>query len=129
MSAFLDGHAPEVENVGHKGDTLLGQVHDSSPDRAVITDKVADVSQKFVELQQKLRAQEEVLAGKIKDTDEFNAKIDDLEACVRDGREKLSAVGPVSTDPATVEKQLKLVQVRAVFSSLNYKVQVCPIST
>ena len=122
MSALLDGHAPEVEKVGHKGDTLLEKVYDSSPDRAVITDKVADVSQKFVELQQKLRAQEEALAGKIKDTDEFNAKIDDMEACVRDGREKLAAVGPVSTDPATVEKQLKLVQVRPLFSSLDNKV-------
>lgn len=90
---------------------MLEQVHDSSPDREVITGKVADVSQKFVELQQKLKAQEEALASKIKDTDEFNAKINDLEGCVEDAREKLAAVGPISTDPTAVEKQLKLVQV------------------
>ena len=100
-----------MQNVGHKGDSLLGQVHESSPDRTVITDKVAHVSRKFVELQQKLKAQEEALASKIKDTDEFNSKVDDLEACIQDVREKLAAVGPVSTDPAAVEKQLDLIQV------------------
>lgn len=111
LSAVLDGHEPEVQNVGHKGESLLQQVHDSSPDHAVVTGKVADVSQKFQELQQKLKAQEEALASKIKDTDDFNAKVDELEGCVQDAREKLAAVGPVSTDPTAVEKQLELVRV------------------
>ena len=111
LSARLDDHAPEVEKVGHKGDNLLGKVHDSSPDRAVITDKVADVSQKYVVLQQRLKAQEESLANKIKDTDEFNAKIDDLGACVKNVRNELASLGPISTDPSAVEKQLQLVQV------------------
>lgn len=79
----------------------------------MITGKVADVSQKYEELQQKLRAQEEALASKIKDTDEFNAKVDDVEACIQDAREKLAAVGPVSTDPTAVERQLNLIQVGA----------------
>ncbi|KAL9979901.1 hypothetical protein ACROYT_G008418 [Oculina patagonica] len=79
LSAVLDDHAPEVQNVGHKGESLLQQVHDSSPDHAVVTGKVADVSQKFQELQQKLKAQEEALASKIKDTDDFNAKVDELD--------------------------------------------------
>lgn len=111
LSAVLDDHAPEVKNVGHKGESLLQQVHDSSPDHAVVTGKVADVSQKFQELQQKLRAQEEALSSKIKDTDDFNAKVDELDTCIQDAREKLAAVGPVSTDPTAVEKQLDLVRV------------------
>jgi len=111
LTAVLDDHAPEVQNVGHKGESLLQQVHDSSPDHAVVTGKVADVSQKFQELQQKLKAQEEALSNKIKDTDDFNAKVDDLDACIQDAREKLAAVGPVSTDPTAVEKQLDLVRV------------------
>lgn len=120
LSAVLDGHAPEVQNVGHKGESLLQQVHDSSPDHAVVTGKVADVSQKFQELQQKLKVQEEALASKIKDTDDFNAKVDELEGCIQDTREKLAAVGPVSTDPTAVEKQLELVQV-------SNKLQECQI--
>lgn len=111
LSAVLDDHAPEVQNVGHKGESLLQQVHDSSPDHAVVTGKVADVSQKFQELQQKLKAQEEALSNKIKDTDDFNAKVDELDNCIQDAREKLAAVGPVSTDPTAVEKQLDLVRV------------------
>ena len=111
LTAVLDDHAPEVQNVGHKGESLLQQVHDSSPDHAVVTGKVADVSQKFQELQQKLRAQEEALSNKIKDTDDFNAKVDELDTCIQDAREKLAAVGPVSTDPTAVEKQLDLVRV------------------
>lgn len=86
-------------------------MHDSSPDHAVVTGKVADVSQKFDELQQKLRAQEEALTSKIKDTDDFNAKVGELEGSIQDAREKLAAVGPVSTDPTAVEKQLELVRV------------------
>ena len=97
--------------MGQKGESLLEKVHDSSPDHAVVTGKVADVSQKFQELQEKLRAQEEALASKIKDTDDFNAKVDDLEGCIQDARAKLAAVGPVSTDPTAVEKQLELVRV------------------
>lgn len=100
-----------MEKVGHKGDHLLGKVHDSSPDRAVITGKVADVSQKYAELQQKLKDQEQALANKIKDTDEFNAKVDDLEECVKDVRNDVASLGPISTDPTAVEKQLQLVQV------------------
>lgn len=90
---------------------MLQQVHDSSPDHAVVTDKVADVSQKFQELQQKLKLQEEALSNKIKNTDDFNAKVDELDTCIQDAREKLTAVGPVSTDPTAVEKQLDLVRV------------------
>ena len=90
---------------------MLQQVHDSSPDHAVVTGKVADVSQKFQELQQKLKAQEEALSNKIKDTDDFNAKVDELDTCIQDAREKLAAFGPVSTDPTAVEKQLDLVRV------------------
>ena len=100
-----------MQNVGHKGDSLLQQVHDSSPDHALVSGKVARVSQKFEELQQKLRSQEEALANKIKDTDDFNAKVDELEGCIQDAREKLAVVGPVSTDPTAVEKQLDLVRV------------------
>jgi len=111
LTAVLDDHAPEVQNVSHKGESLLQQVHDSSPDHAVVTGKVADVWQKFQELQQKLRAQEEALSNKIKDTDDFNAKVDELDTCIQDAREKLAAVGPVSTDPTAVEKQLDLVRV------------------
>ncbi|XP_066018383.1 microtubule-actin cross-linking factor 1-like [Pocillopora verrucosa] len=110
LSSVLDDHAPEVQNVGHKGKTLLQQVHDSSPDHAVVTSKVAHVSQKFGELQQKLKAQEEALTSKIRDTDNFNAKVEELDGCIQDTREKLAAVGPVSTDPTAVEKQLELVQ-------------------
>lgn len=97
--------------MGHKGKTLLQQVHDSSPDHAVVTSKVAHVSQKFGELQQKLKAQEEALTSKIRDTNNFNAKVEELDGCIQDTREKLAAVGPVSTDPTAVEKQLELVQV------------------
>lgn len=111
LSAVLDDHVPEVQNVGQKGENLLQQVHGSSPDHAVVTGKVADVSQKFQELQQKLKAQEEALASKIKDTDEFNTKVDELDTCIQDAREKLAGVGPVSTDPTVVEKQLQLARV------------------
>lgn len=111
LGAFLDGQAPEVEKVGLKGDSLLQKVHDSSPDHAVITGKVADVSQTYAELQKKLKVQEAVLASKIKDTEYFNAKVDELGSCIQDTREKLSLVGPVSTDPALVQKQLSLTQV------------------
>ena len=69
------------------------------------------MSQKFQELQQKLKAQEEALASKIKDTDEFNAKVDELDTCIQDVREQLAGVGPVSTDPTLVEKQLELARV------------------
>lgn len=72
---------------------------------------MAHVSQKFEELQQKLKAQEEALTSKIRDTDNFNAKVEELDGCIQDIREKLAAVGPVSTDPTAVEKQLELVQV------------------
>ena len=78
------------------------------------------MSQKFAELQQKLKAQEEALASKIKDTDEFNAKINYLESCVEVAREKLAAVGPISTDPTAVEKQLKLVQVSCWFDPVSH---------
>lgn len=111
LGAFLDGQAVEVEKVGLKGDSLLQKIHDSSPDHAVITGKVADVGQTYAELQKKLKSQEAVLANKIKDTDYFNAKVDELESCIQDTREKLSSVGPVSTDPALVQKYLSLTQV------------------
>ena len=114
-----------MEKVGHKGDHLLGKVHDSSPDRAVITGKVADVSQKYAELQQKLRDQEQALADKIKDTDEFNDKVDDLEECVKGVRNDIASLGPISTDPIAVEKQLQLVQV-SVYASIYGSLQSRP---
>ncbi|KAJ7387741.1 hypothetical protein OS493_001084 [Desmophyllum pertusum] len=78
LSAILDGHAPEVQNISHKGDSLLQQVHDSSPDHALVSGKVAHVSQKFEELQQKAQISGGSSRHKIKDTDDFNAK--DLKA-------------------------------------------------
>ena len=58
-------------------------------------------------------------------TDEFNAKVDDLEECVKDVRNDIASLGPISTDPIAVEKQLQLVQV-SVHASIYGSLQSRP---
>ena len=100
-----------MEKVSSKGDNLLQQLHDNSPERSVITNKVTQVGQNLEDLQDKLRRHETTLEEKIKKTSDFNKNIEILETWIEGARELLATLGPVSTDPLVVEKQLHDVQV------------------
>ena len=111
LSATLSEKEPDMNKVGETAETLMQKVHEESADRPLITDKVKDVSQKYDDLRDKLRAREAELEEEVDKSKEFNEKVEELDAWLDTAREKLATQGPISTDPAAVEKQLKEIQV------------------
>ena len=111
MSATLGEKEPEVAKVGQSGETLMNQVSEASPDRPAISEKVSDVTQKFDDLKDKLRAKEAELEKEIDKAKEFNDKVTELDVWLDATKNKLASRGPIGTDPATVDKQLKEIEV------------------
>ena len=104
-------HAPEVEQVMRKGDGLLQQVRDLSPERSVITNKVKEVGYKFEDLRDKLEAHRATIAENLNIVNDFNEKTSMLETWIHGAHEQLATLGPISTDPVVLEKQLRVIQV------------------
>ena len=97
----------------------MQKVPEESADRPLISDKVKDVSDKYGNLRDKLQARQAELQEEIDKSKEFNDKVDELGTWLDGARDKLATQGPISTDPAAVEKQLKEIQVLRARRALN----------
>ena len=122
LSVTLNEKETDVSKVGEAAETLMEKVHEESADRLLLIDKVKDVSYIYDDLHDKLRAREAELEEEVDKSKEFNEKVEELDAWLDTAREKLATQGPISTDPAAVEKQLKEIQVRYMTSVLHHQI-------
>lgn len=113
MKESLGQKQADLDKVNQSSEALLQRVHEDSGDHAVITDKVSELSSKYADLQDKLKAREEQLAEEVGKASEFNDKVKELDDWLDGAKNQLANVGPIGTDPEAVKKQLEDLEVGA----------------
>jgi chromosome segregation ATPase len=114
MKDSLGEKQADLNKVNQSSETLLQRVHEDSGDHVVIVDKVSELSSKYADLQDKLRVREEQLATEVGKANEFNDKVKELDDWLDGAKDQLANVGPISTDPEAVKKQLEDIEVGVI---------------
>lgn len=119
MKANLGDKQIDLDKVNQSSETLLQRVPEDSGDHNVVRVKVSELSSKYADLHDKLRAKEEQLEEEVNKVKEFNDKVKELDDWLDGAKEKLAGVGPISTDPEAVKKQLEEIEVSVLYSVIS----------
>lgn len=123
MKANLGDKQADLDKVNQTSTTLLQRVPEDSGDYDVVRVKVDELSSKYNDLHDKLRAKEEALEEEVGKVKEFNDKVKELDDWLDEAKDKLNDVGPISTDPEAVKKQLEQIEV-SIYSGLLKAVSI-----
>lgn len=107
----LGNKQADLDKVNQCSENLLQRVPDDSDDHTVVRGKVSELSSKYADLNDRLRAKEEQLEEEVNKVKEFNDMVNDLDNWLCDAKDKLAEVGPISTDPDVVKKQIEQIKV------------------
>jgi len=121
MKANLGDKQSDLDKVNQSSAALLQHVPEDSGDHQVVRVKVDELSSRYADLHDKLRAKEEALEEEVGKVKEFNDKGKEIDDWLSEAKDKLNDVGPISTDPDAVEKQLEQIEVSLFLKNIESK--------
>ena len=100
------------------GQQTVDVISSSNGDPSLVQEELATVSQKYDTLLGQLKDKQSQLEQAIDQGMQVKDKLDEIQAWTTDSDETVNAWEPISTDPATAQKQLEQLQV-CVVSKFN----------
>jgi len=96
------------------GQQTVDVISSSNGDPSLVQEELATVSQKYDTLLGQLKDKQSQLEQAIDQGMQVKDKLDEIQAWTTDSDETVKAWEPISTDPATAQKQLEQLQVCVV---------------
>jgi len=114
----LEDMKENLDKAETSGQQTVDVISSSNGDPSLVQEELAAVRQKYDTLLSQLKDKQSQLEQAIDQGMQVKDKLDEIQAWTTDSDETVNAWEPISTDPATAQKQLEQLQV-CVVSKFN----------